>query len=345
MKKVLFTKLVTLLILCSFVNVVNGGVSIISDMEVVGSLRFQQDTVPLGNVYVCSSEDGGMKFYSWEVVSDGICQNYAVICQFLNKDGKIVTEDFRVREEEPGWVSQVHSIKKNDGSTYYITTRKQRTSSNVGFTWMEGFAIDGDTLRSVSVLDGGDDLDECVLEINYKIDDWNLATDGEGWDWLFEFDSETMDLYVPNTIYIDDSIPSLNDRYRLYHFNGMEFAYQGEGPHKGLHASLHSYARLVKYFRTENHIVRIDELESGSYRFASWKSTADMSENPETVINDGMYEERNDYYIFVKEGVEYKVDYDDETPCSDCIYRHHEFLIVQKDGETLLKEERIFNTD
>ena len=70
-----------------------------------------------------------------------------------------------------------------------------------------------------------------------------------------------------------------------------------------------------------------------------------MSENPETVINDGMYEERNDYYIFVKEGVEYKVDYDDETPCSDCIYRHHEFLIVQKDGETLLKEERIFNTD
>ena len=98
MKKLLFTKLVTLLILCSFVNVVNGGVSIISDMEVVGSLRFQQDTVPLGNVYVCSSEDGGMKFYSWEVVSDGICQNYAVICQFLNKDGKIVTEDFRVRE-------------------------------------------------------------------------------------------------------------------------------------------------------------------------------------------------------------------------------------------------------
>ena len=142
-------------------------------MKVVGSLCFPNDSIPVDNVHVCSSEDGKMKFYSREIVSDGVCQNYAVICQFLNEGGKIVTEDFRVREEEPGWVLRVHSIKKNDGTTYYITTRKQQTSSNVGFTWMDGFVIDGDTLRNVSVLDGGDDLDECMLEINHRIDDWN----------------------------------------------------------------------------------------------------------------------------------------------------------------------------
>lgn len=340
---------IVVLLLCSFPFVAQNSKrihyksSIEQDipMKMAGSLCFPNDSIPVDNVHVCSSEDGKMKFYSWEIVSDGVCQNYAVICQFLNEGGKIVTEDFRVREEGPGWVLRVHSIKKNDGTTYYITTRNQRISRNEGFTWMDGFLIDGDTLRNVSVLDGGDDLDECMLEINHRIDDWNISTNGEGWDWLFEYDAETMVLYVPNAIYVDDSIPSFNDRYRLYHFNGIEFVYQGEVPHKGLHASLHSYARLIKYFRTNNHIVRIDELESGAYRFASWESTADISKNPELVIGGGMYDAKNNCYTFINDSNEYKVGCCDELLIMSGFYG----LIVQKNGKTLLKEEIISNTN
>lgn len=344
---------IVILLLCSFPFVAQSSMRIHYrsgteqdvPMKVVGSLCFLNDSIPVDNVHVCSSEDGKMKFYSWEIASDGVCQNYAVICQYLNEGGKILTEDFRVREEEPGWVSQVHSIKKSDGITYYITTRKQRVSSNEGFMWMDGFMIDGDTLRDVSVIDGGDDLDECMLEINHRIDGWNLATDGEGWDWLFEYDTETMDLYVPNAIFIDDSIPSFNDRYRLYHFDGIEFVCQGDVPHKRLHASLHCYKRLIKFFRTKNYIVRIDKLETGTYRYASWKSTANMSEKPVLVIGGGMYDAKNNSYTFIDGGNEYKVGYCEDKPISKGFLGHYEYLLVQKNGKTLLKEEKISNTD
>ena len=121
------------------------------------------------DVFTCVSEDGAMKFYSWNTGRGGTCPDYAVMCQFRTKEGKVVTEDFCDREGEPAWVSVVHALKKDDGSTYYITTRSHRASSNDGYMWMDAFMIDNDTLKNVSVYDAEDDLDECGLEINYSI--------------------------------------------------------------------------------------------------------------------------------------------------------------------------------
>ena len=149
-----------------------------------------------------------MKFYSWNTGRGGTCPDYAVVCQFRTKEGKLVTEDFCVKEDMPAWVSAVHSIKKDDGSTYYITTRSHRASSNDGYRWMDAFIIDHDTLKNVSVYDAGDDLDECGLEINYSISDWYYATNGEGWDWLFEYDAQNRNLYIPKSCMLMKQFPS-----------------------------------------------------------------------------------------------------------------------------------------
>ena len=270
-----------------------------SDSQVSGTASENLDSLCLSldsisvdkeEVFTCISEDGAMKFYSWNTGRGGTCPDYAVVCQFRTKDGKRVTEDFCVREGEPAWVSVVHSIKKDDGTTYYITTRSHRASSNDGYMWMDAFMIDHDTLKNVSVYDAGDDLDECGLEINYRISDWYYTTNGEGWDWLFEYDAQNKNLYIPQVVYIDETTPIISDRYRVYYFDGREFVEQGASAHKGLHKSLANYYRLASYFRTKTHLVRVDWLDhKGALRYASWNSPLDMSRQPDLVIQGGTH--------------------------------------------------------
>lgn len=298
-------------------------------------------TVDKDDVFTCVSEDGAMKFYSWDTGRGGTCPVYAVVCEFRAKGGMTVTEDFCVREGEPAWVSAVHSIKKDDGSIYYITTRSYRASSNDGYIWMDAFMIDHDTLKNVSVYDAGDDLDECGLEINYRISDWYYSTNGEGWGWLFEYDVKDKNLYIPQTVFVDETIPIISDRYRVYHFNGKGFVDKGESAHKGLHKSLVNYYRLACYFRTKNYLVRVDQIdEKGTLRYASWKSTRDMSSQPDIVIQGGIYDKENNTYRFTNDGYDYVVCYSEDKPISEGIYEHHEFLLVRKGCIIVLKEEK-----
>ena len=343
-KSVSFVLLLVLLNSC--MN--NGRTSLSTSMtETIDSLWYPMDSIPVDSdeVQICASEDGNMKFYSWNTGMGGTCPDYAVLCQYRTKDGKPATEDMRIKEGDPAWVSDVHSIKKDDGTTYYIITRSHRASSNDGYMWMDAFTIDHDTLKKVSVLNGGDDLDECSLMINYLIPNWYYTTNGDGWDWMFEYDVESKNLYVPIVVLVDENIYIVSDRYRLYHFDGMEFVAKGEYPHKGLHASLKDYAWLAKYFRTMNYTVRVDKLENGAYRYASWKSPATMSEKPDLTVIGGTFDKENDCYTFINDGVEYIVGYCEDEPISEDTFEQHKYLLVRKNGKTLLKEERLSNTD
>lgn len=311
--------------------------------ELTDSLCLSLDSILVDkdDVSTCVSEDGVMKFYSWNTGRGGSCPDYAVVCQFRTKEGKLVTEDFCVKEDTPALVSAVHSIKKDDGSTYYITIRSHSASSNDGYQWIDAFIIDNDTLKNVSVYDAGDDLDEGDLKINYSISDWYYTTNGEGWDWLFEYDAQNRNLYIPQIVYVYETVPIISDRYRVYHFDGKKFVEQGASAHKGLHKSLANYYRLASYFRTKSHLVRIDWLDQkGTLRYASWKSPLDMSRQPDIVIHGGTYDKEKETYTFSNGGYEFVVGYSENEPVSEGVYKHHEFLLVRKNGKVVLKEER-----
>ncbi len=312
-------------------------------LESVDSFYLPVDYLPVDKeeIFTCVSEDGAMKFYSWNTGQGGTCPDYAVICQFRTKDGNVRTEDFSDREDMPAWVSAVHSLKKDDGTTYYIARRSHRASSNDGYMWIDGFIVDHYSLRQVSVYDAGDDLDECGMEINYVISDWYYTTNGEGWDWLFEYDAESRNLYVPQAVFIDEIIPTISDRYMVYHFNGTELEEIGESAHKNLHPSLCNYSRLASYFRTKHYLVRVDWLDEGLLRYASWKSTSDMSEKPDIMILGGKYDAEKETYTFRHEGYEYVVGYTEDSLATEGICRSHEFLLVRKGGKVVLKEKRV----
>ena len=338
MAKCIMQALGLLILLCSFVEWEERGMPAMNGKTVV-PLYSHSNALSADNeaVFSCTSEDGVMKFICWDTGQGGTCPDYSVICQFLTKDGTLVTKDLREEEGMAAWVSEVHAIKRNDGSTYYIAKRSHQASSIDGYMWMDGFMIDADTLKYVSVFDGGDDLDECVLEKNYNKSEWYRVANGKGWKWLFEYDARTRDLYVPQTVYVGDFIPVFSDRYIVYHFNGHKFVYKGECPHKNIYESLSEYERLVKYFRTKNYIVRVDIVDNrGTLRYASWKATADMSKQPELVIRGGRYDRAKGTYTFVNDGYEYVIGDDKVLP--DGSFDGRNSLLVRKEGRVLLRE-------
>lgn len=189
--------------------------------------------------------------------------------------------------------------------------------------------------------DGSNKVEENDFEIIYCIPNWYFATNGDGYDWLFEYDAKSRNLYVP--------IPKdgdIIDRYKVWHFNGKRFVALGEQPHKDMHKSLGRYNRLICYFTTKDYIVRVDSLNSHTLRYASWKKPKTMADKPDVVITGGKRRhhpaapdelERCDDYRFTHGGYEYIANYC-ETDTAKSI--HQDYLLIRRNGKVVVKQEK-----
>lgn len=306
------------------------------------SLYYPLDSIQANGspVHVATSEDGNMKFYSWNTGEGGTCPDFGILCQFRTDDGGSKVIDAS-NHDGIGWVSRVHSIQKEDGSTYYLVVSFHQASSNDGYAWVSAFAIDGDSIKQVHVIDASplQDQDENDFDVNYCISAWYDATRGEGYDWIHEYDTHSHDLYVPQTI--DASpFPEISDWYRVYQFNGKRFEDKGIKAHKGLHQSLCDYDHLERFFRTKWHIVRIDRMKDGTLRYASWKASSSISDKPELVILGGKQNE--DTYIFVNEGVTYEAFYQETERRANGFTHVTEYLRILKNGKVIDKQKILY---
>ena len=276
----------------------------------VDTLYYPLDSIPADSsmIRVCSSEDGKMKFYCWDTGEGGTSPVYGVLCQIRTEEG-----GSRVIDMYDGpWIDDVHALTKDDGVTYYIARISHKSSSSCGFLSLWGYMIEGDTVRWVNAYDGSDDADNCTLELEYDIYDWYNRTKGEGWDWLMEYDASSKNLYIPELSGGLDGLLRFTDRYRVMHFDGMEFSEVGDQGNRRLHESLKDYESLVRYLRTTDYLIRIDKLKDGVLRLVLWKQPATMADEPEVVITGGVYDEETMTYTFQMDDAEYVVQDDDD---------------------------------
>lgn len=323
----------------------NGTLKQSEEAAMLDTLYYPLDSIDSNGypIHVCASEDGNMKFYSWNAGTGGTCPDFSILCQFRTHTGESKIIDVS-NHSDIGWVSRVHSIKRNDGSTYYLAVSFHQASSNDGYAWVSAFKIDdSDTIRQVCVVDATplDDQDENEFTVNYSIYDWLDATTGEGYDWILEYDPDIHDLYVPQTL--DTSpFPEMSDWYRVYHFNGKKFVDKGIKAHKGLHRSLCDYDHLERYFRTKWHIIRIDRLKDGTLRYASWKASSNISDKPELVIMGGKCDKSEfgkGIYTFENDGVTYIAGYEETKHINKDEIEYHEYLLIKRGNKTIDKQE------
>lgn len=302
------------------------------------TLQFPKEkiTADRDEVHTCTSEDGNMKFYSWDTHLGGTMPSYGGICQFRTSDGKVRTiEMHELDEMEIAWVNSVHSLKKEDGTTLYIVARSHRISSACGYMWMEGFVIKENTVKRVSVYNGSSKPDEDFeMSIEeYSIPDWYYKT-SLLYDCRYAYDTETRELYIP-----EQTDFTLTDRYHVYYFDGDRFVYSGLKPHKGLHDALYNYKELLKLTRSKDYIVRIDMLENGNMRYASWKMPKDISSEPDIIIIGGEYDKENNVYTFRNGEYSYVIGEKEIEPTENKGVSYvTDFLTVKKNNKTILKQ-------
>lgn len=240
--------------------------------------------------------------------------------------------------------SNIHTITKADGTVYYIVNCFDKASSVDGYGWLQAYKIVGDTIQEVNVADGGSNINNNEFSVNYDIPSLYFATNGAGYDWILEYDIHTKNLYVPITT--EDKI--IIDRYNIWHFDGNRFVCQGEGPHKNLHESLADYNTLIRYATTRDYILRIDALDGGKLRYASWKRPKTMADTPDIIIKGGKRHHHEmapdelcpcDDYRFYNGSFEYMVNYCEVRKLDNGWGEHHDFLLVRRNGKVIAKQE------
>ncbi len=318
------------------------------------SIYYPSDTFHISkdSMRVCESEDGKIRFYSMDEnrIAGSVAANpwYEVCCEFMTSNGKFRILDMHKGEINLTSITEVHNIDKDDGSTYYIARCWAHFSWMGGAMCLEAYKIDGDTIKRVDIIDG-EELDIDVIndpypyefvnnfEVNYDINYPYHIMDYAFFDWMFEYDKEHRDLYIPAMILKNDSTSTITDRYYLYHFDGMKFVEKYVVPNRRLHNSLANYVFLENMFETEHHMVRIDDIDgNGSLRYASWKLPATISDTPDLIISDGWYDAEQGKYIFKNGSYTYTLDYIDLEPFEK--RDDEQYLTVSKDGKIILEE-------
>ncbi len=341
MKKIILSIFICILIACNGnKNAENTSTETTSDsIDILEEEEYEiNDIYVNGDVY--TSEDGLVTIESGMYEFGGTSPSYWAKWNITDSKGE--KHEFIV-EYFPR-VDAVHSLRKNDGTKYYLVTCFEKASSSHGAHWLEAFKIVGDTIEEVRVIDGGKKIDDDYeFEVDYSIPSWYFATGGAGFAWIHEYDNKTKNLYEPVSDWI-----ILKDRYVVWHFNGSRFVKLGEQPHKDLHKSLSEYNRLISYFTTKDYIVRVDSLDSHELRYASWKRPKTMADKPDLVLTNGKRHTYSvagdelqpcDDYRFTKDDYQYIVNYCEVYRTDDGMGVHQDYLLVKKGDKVVLKQE------
>ena len=292
------------------------------------------------------SDDDRLLFYSYDANMGGTMTQFNVFAEIHDHGNYVTTINLDEEEEELGFpVVDVNTVKKSDGSVYYIVVRQGSFESAHGLVYAEAYALDGKKLRRVRVEDGMDDDSGTMFEpTGYDSAEWyytsNLQVEG-----MYRYVNSN--LYIPLTAETDDPELSLiTDRYKVLHFNGKKFVEQQSNcANPYLPASLADYDHLVRYCQTRERAVRVDRLKDGSLRYAEWDTGVFPTNiEPVLVIANGKEVKTHDgteYHFTKSDGTQYVVCHTEcEPDANDGITYCTEYVIATQNGKQIFKEAR-----
>ncbi len=247
------------------------------------------------NISFNTSMDGKVRFYSWDTGMGGTSPAFTSYIQY--ESGYSIVTDFFVPCGESRYicagdvrrdgyqvydgfdVNNLYQIDTPDGPVY-IAIAYYRSSSIEGSQTAVAFRIEnGKPVKIDFMVDG---RKENQVGINYYIPDWYFTTDGLGWDWVMSLDERTNTLYVPERKDME-----MSDRYELYRYDNGRMRHIGNCAGFWLHSSLSDFKKLCGIYQTDTGLIRIDQLNDGSYRLASWNKGKAMSATPDLVLYGG----------------------------------------------------------
>lgn len=269
------------------------------------------------DVSVLTSNDGKVRFYTWDTHTGGTSPNFAAYVQYndgrsinvrcftpLTPSNFVCERDVKKDGYQPydeAWMDCLYQIDQPNGKPVYITSAYNKASSSKGGQDIFALQIIDGKLQKIPFIDK-DGEQAMTVGCYYYIPDWYFTTDGLGWDWVPSFDSDTNTHYVPETGDME-----MSDRYDKYQLVDGKMKYVSNGAGYWLHPSLHEFKRLVGIYQTKTKLIRVDLLANGDYRYASWSKKNTMDKEPELVLTGGKADIVGNAIVFEKDGYQYMV--------------------------------------
>lgn len=267
-------------------------------------------------VEIVESEDHNLRFYQWDT-SGGTMMCYTVWRQCRKPNGKVETVQLCGGKEGEcgGYKREITQIKAASGETVYLIKSFYKANNFSGGSTLEAIKIGSDGAVNVKFNHDGKLLERQSVSFS-NIPGWFFRTNERGLEWLMCYDEESKDVYVSLTCNIplnsNDGVEQLSDRYAVYHFNGNEFIYQHTSAGYWLNFYLADFKYLEVVGEIGEHTIRIDRMSDGSFRYASWKESTDMSIMPSLVVNNGTFDEKTRCYTFENDEYSYIVGVNDD---------------------------------
>ena len=164
----------------------------------------------------------------------------------------------------------VGTVIANNGKTINLTERL-----NYGLYSIAAYTKDNNKYVEEKAFKVRKSYQSVINSVKYE--EWISSNPDGG---FFAFNKADNTLYVP--LINEDMIGS--DRYIVYQFDGQHFVRKGTDAGYWLHSSLHSFDYLFAIGRTKDHLVRLDYMEDGSIRYASWSSKKTMKDKPSIIL-------------------------------------------------------------
>lgn len=274
--------------------------------------KLQKDSL----VSIVTSADGNLRLYSWDTGMGASVTYWDNICQY-RCDGKVYAYDGNIQnvgkyyeennqntDDRGCSVLNISTLKSKNGTPVYLVLSETRMSDIMGYCELDAVKIEEGELRQAPIfVNGQGTSNSLTTDMIARVPAFRTK-DGENWNHLFCFDAKNAHLYVPE---YGDSVP---ETFYVYQFDGSMFLYLTHGGGPWLHPSVRSFQEKRYEMVTDNYHVRVDSLDNGNLRYASWKSGMEMSEEPEIVIEGGSFDQKHNRYVFQNEGCEYQVSTD-----------------------------------
>ncbi len=281
-------------------------------------------------VRICTSEDGQLRYYSWDTGLGGSMILFSRIEQYRTPDGKVHVNTFTDGE----FYSMALKIRtmKNAGSPIYLVEYFFREATCYHSLSENAVSIDDNGLHRPKIFEDADTLSNSLgVYCNSCYNHYQAEGYGDDFDYFY-FNNGCREMFVAETENIGEEYNMLTDHYRRYAYDGIVFRYKKTVANPNLHASLNVFQTFQQAYLTKGYTIRIDKMKDGTYRYASWKRPKKMSENPDIIIYGGTH--KKEQFIFNNEGYTYIVD-DYLSPERD------KYLIIKKGNKQVMRQKKI----
>lgn len=261
----------------------------------------QSGIMPLS---IADSEDGTIRCYCWNNNLGFRCTTWSSMYQVKDK-GKVYTYGglpmYDSEEEMEYIVVSISQLPHKSRNLYLFFMFHDVVFEVSGYT-IAAFERIGHELKQVALFRNAEGEMVDAIGVDYFLRDYVVRYVQDTYcDDIYVWNDKDKDLYL--AIGQEDHTLIMTDRYVRCHWDGKIMAPVDTTYNPTFHPSVAGYQELVRIFRTDDHIVRIDSMPDGRMRYTSWSVRHDVSEQPNIMLYgntvDGKYRFYNNTYTYI----------------------------------------------